>query len=510
MTVDLSVPQRQSALAILFLGLRIFRQLGVTQLAFLVLFIVRGPFAGALVIIPTVAILLLGALSALAWWRYTFQLVDGELVVVKGVIRMNRLTVPVHRIQSIAIDQTFFHRLTGLVKVTVDTAGSAAAEFAIDAISRDVAEELQRAAVTVSPAPSTTATARLSAGSIGLPPPSLTAAAPSTIAPPPPLLAPPQLAASSGDRVAFTHDARRLLITALTAWPLTGIIVLGPLFALGDEAIDQIVSRVPLLADLDTTTFRWWFVPVGATVFVLFSVVLNIVRVFLQDWQLTLRVTPTSLRRTSGLLSRTSTASSVARVQVISSGQNPLQQRAGLQVVGLSNIGEGDLSLPGCKDDQFAMVTRLAGSTPIEELGLTRRIHPAQIWLRVRNSLIQAAVIAGGGYIMVGWWSTLAFVLVPIVWLTQRRHVRNFRWALGTELATSRRVIDTATEQALLRKANSVQISQTIFERRRGLGRVHLKSAAGTVSVGMLPIAEAQAVRDTILHAAETDRRPWM
>ena len=151
--IDLTAPQRQSPLAIVFLGLRIFRSLGIAQLVILVLFIVRAPFDGPLIVLPFVIIVAFGGFSVLAWWRYTFQLVDGELVVTKGVVRVVRLNVPIERIQSIAIEQQLLHRLTGLVRVTVDTAGSREAEFSIDAIARPVAEELQRQAVTAVPAP---------------------------------------------------------------------------------------------------------------------------------------------------------------------------------------------------------------------------------------------------------------------------------------------------------------------------------------------------------------------
>ena len=71
----------------------------------------------------------------------------------RGVLRIDRLTVDVSRIQSIAIEQELLHRLTDLVKVVVDTAGSSQAEFTIDAISRPIAEELQRQATVVSTLP---------------------------------------------------------------------------------------------------------------------------------------------------------------------------------------------------------------------------------------------------------------------------------------------------------------------------------------------------------------------
>jgi putative membrane protein len=471
---DLSAPQRQSPLAIVFLGLRLFRSLGIAQLVIIVLFVVRAPFNGPSTVLPMVIILGFGGFSTLAWWRYTFQLVDGEVVVTKGVIRVVRLNVPIARIQSIAIEQQLLHRLTGLVRVTVDTAGTKDVEFAIDAIARPVAEELQRQAVTAVPAPMPVD------GTL-----------------PPPVLA--------EDRVVFAHDGRRLLLMALTMSPLTGLLVLGPLFALGGDFFDRVPEAGP-----DDVAFHWWWVPIGIAVFVVFSVALNIVRVFLRDWQLTLRSSPTGLRRTSGLLSRTSTASSVDRIQMVASAQNPLQRRAGLRSVGLATVGQGDLSLGGCDDVQFAAVATLAAVTPIDALQLDRRIHPAEIFLAVRNMSVFCLVVAGALFALIGWWSLLTLSAIPYVWVTKRVGVANFRWGLHDELASSSRVISSATEQALLHKTNTVHVTQSIFERRRRVAHVRLSTAAGVVAIGMIPIAEANAVRDTILHAVETDARPWI
>ena len=474
MMINLSVPQRQSPLAIVFLGLRILRSLGIAQIVIVVLFIMRAPFNGALSVLPFVIIVAFGGFSALAWWRYTFQVLDDELVVTKGIVRVVRLNVPIERIQSIAIEQQLLHRLTGLVKVAVDTAGSNEAEFSIDAVARPVAEELQRRAVTAVPTP-------VKIGS----------------ALPPPVLA--------EDRVVFTHDGRRLLAMALTMWPLTGLLVLGPLLAFGGDFF----NRLPDVG-LGDQPFRWWWVPVGIAGFIVFSVVLNIIRVFLQDWELSLRASATSLRRTSGLLSKTNTASSVDRIQMVTSAQNPLQRRARLRNIELATVGQRSLSVDGCDDAQFTTVLTLAAVTPIDELLLDRRIHPAAIWLAVRNATVVCALLTGALFWLIGWWSPLVLSSIPLVWATTRLNVANFRWGLGQQLASSSHVLSLRTEQALLHKTNAVTVTQSIFERRRGLGRVQLATASGAISIGMIPIEEAQAARDTILHAVETDTRPWI
>ena len=474
--IDLTTPQRQSPLAIVFLGLRILRSLGLAQLAIMVLFLFRAPLDGFLIALPFVAILLLGALSALAWWRYTFTLVDDELIVTKGVARVDRLTVPVDRIQSMAIDQQLLHRLTGLVQISIDTAGSSEAEFTIDAVARPVAEELQRKAITTQRTPN----------------PDHDSA---------------RTSEATDETIVFTHGPQRLLRAAVTAWPLAGLIVIGPILAFGEQFLDRIPGTIP---EVDESRFQWWWVPTGLAVFFAASVVLNIVRVFLQDWNLTLRANATSLRRTSGLFSRTSKASSVARVQVITSNQNPMQWMAGLRAVHLSTIGEGDLDLLGCDDDQWETILHLAQPERVADRGTEHRVSPAVIWLATRNTAVASTLGAVGAGLVVGWWSLLALVMVPLASILTRIEVRNYRWRLGSELATSSRVIDRSTELTLPRKANVVSVTQSIFERRRGLGSVVVSTAAGAIRVGMIPIEEARAVRDVVVFEVETDARPWM
>jgi putative membrane protein len=239
------------------------------------------------------------------------------------------------------------------------------------------------------------------------------------------------------------------------------------------------------------------------------SVALNIAQVFLGEWQLTLRATETSLRRTSGLLSRTSKASTVARVQVVSSTQNPLQRRAGIRQVQLSTIGDGDLILVGCDDKQLDTVRRLA-HVDRDLAPLARRIHPAQTYLVVRNALVVLVPVAFVGALFVNpFVAALPLLAVP-VWLVSRREVRTTRWGIGSELALTKQVVRTETRQTVLRKTNVVLVTQTIFQRRRSLAQVDVVTAAGTVSIGMLALEEAHALRDHILAAVETDRLSWM
>jgi len=484
--IELTEPRRQSPWAVVLLGVKAVGRLGIVQLSFIALFVVRGALDGRLLLVAVLAILALAAYSALAWWRYTFRLVDGELIVERGVVRTSRLTIGVDRIQSMAIEQELLHRLTGLVKVTVETAGSADAEFTIDAVARPVAEALQAEAVHDG---ATRNAARHGTDGRGS-------------------------GVAAVDRVVFRHTPRRLLVAALTMSPWAGLAVLFSLLAVTEQlagtAVDEAVVDESSIPEIDVSGLVWWSIVLVLVAAAVVVTVLNVVRVVLADWDLTLRTDGSSLRSTSGLISRRSHASSVDRVQVVHGRQTPVRRWVGLRDVRLSNAGAADLRLIGCSDDEVADTSELAGVAPIDGIELGRRVHPAQTWLHVRNTIVIAVVVAALGWFVVGWWSAVVVLVVPVVWWSSRRSVRLRRWSLDDQLAVSRRVVSRSTEQALFRKTNVVRVTQTLFERRRGLGRVHLVTAAGTVEIGMLPIAEARAARDVIVHAAETDRRAWM
>lgn len=481
--IDLAEPQRQSPFAIVFLGLKLLRRVGIVQLFIGVVFLWNTLLAGSLALLVIAAAVLFGAMGVLSWWRSTFQVAGGELVVHTGVLRSDRLSMPIERIQSLTIEQQLLHRMLGLVKVSVDSAGSESAELEISAVSRPVAEALERATVVVgATVPSSIET--------------------EIVAPGP---------AAVIDDVVIHHDRRRLVQAALSMWPVTGLLILAPLVAFGDGIVSRLTGgTVETATESATRSATWWWIPVGISAVIGVSIVTNVARVLLTDGDLTLRASAGRVQRTSGLLSRTSRSSSIARIQTVSGRQNLMQRRAGLHWITMSTIGEGDIGVLGCDDAQLAEVRRRVGmSTGLPGLG-DRRVDPAGAWLPVRNTLLTVGVFAVGGWFVVGWWSLLFLLAVPGRWALAHHEVRNVRWTVGDELAVQRHLFSAGFVEAPLFKANAVVVTQSIFERRRQLGRVHLVTAAGSVSVGMIPIAEAEALRDTILMAAVTDRRPWM
>lgn len=483
----------------LFLLLRTIRSVGIFQIVIAGGFVLSqspGFLVLAIVLLAAAAVLL--AIAALSWWRYTFQVAGGELRVKKGVVSQQALTVPLDRVQSVSIEQKFLHRLVGLVQVSLDTAGSSAAEFTIDAVDRDVAQALQAAAADHK---AQSEAAEVAAATVHDVPDLVTDA-----------LRPAQ---PIQDRIVVQHSASRLAKIAFTHTPLRGFAVLAPLFAFGDE----IAERSPFDFDgVDLEVGRWliWFIPLAIVAVLLTGLLLNIVQTLLRDWNLRITQTSAGLRREAGLFSTTSVASSLPRVQRIETAQGVLERIAGLQSLALHNIGDADMVVPGCTAEQVEDLRQLGLDGAQGVTTLDRRVSPMQVFKVTRNATVLCLALAIGLFFPLGWWSVLVLVIVPLVWLQSRRSTRLYRWGVGVDAIADRaEFAGWRKNESLLRKVNSVQVRQSLFERKRELATVTLEFAGGItsggqISIGMIPLTEANAVRDRILFVAETDTRAFM
>ncbi|MFK8023594.1 MAG: PH domain-containing protein [Ilumatobacter sp.] len=474
-------PKRQSPWAIAFLGWRIVRSIGGVQAAIALFFVfTRGIGSWLLIVLPVLAVAI-GIAAGLSWWRFTFQLVDDEFIVRSGVLRIDRLSVPIARVQSVSTQQDLLHRLVGVVRISLDTAGSEETEFRLDAVDRSIADEMQRAVGRVRPHQvdsSASGPAHIGAD---------TSTEPSA-------------------RTLLAHSPGRLAIAAVTSWPWAGLVVLAPLFA----ARDQVGDDLPV-PEVDLERAQWWWVAPGIGIVVTVAVVLNVVQLLLRNWNLRVEADDTNVRRSAGLVSKRRDARDASRVQVVSTAANPLQRAVGLSTVGLSVSGDGDLEVIGCDADEIARLSAAVDHETVTALAPARRIERAEIWLATRNTSLLAAVIAAATAVLFGWWALLAFAIVPVTWFRRWRHVRNFRWDVtDTELVAVGRIIDDWSEQSLLRSTNGVSVRRSFYERRRSLASVDVETAAGTITIGMLSIDEANAVRDHVLASVLLDDRPWM
>lgn len=89
------------------------------------------------------AILIIVAVAVLRYWCFRFRLDEDRILIRQGVFRKASLDLPLDRVQGINIERSLTDRVLGLVTVMVDTAGSGAVEARIPSVHAAFADQLR-------------------------------------------------------------------------------------------------------------------------------------------------------------------------------------------------------------------------------------------------------------------------------------------------------------------------------------------------------------------------------
>ena len=490
----------------MFIALKLLRNIGAVNVVLAVAFLGGAGRDLGLVLLLSVAVAALAGASVAAWWRFTFRVDGDELIVTRGVVSVQRLTIPLTRVQSVTIDQKLLHRLVGLVQVSVDTAGSSGVEFEIQAVRRDVAEALRsRADATRSTVPGvddrTGDRGRRTAAAV--PEPDGRG-----------VDGPRRSATTSTPTEIVAHRSPAELLRAGLARPdLRSLFVVAPVILLADDVLpDEVVSRT-----VDVVSGGGVAVDVAVAVGLgLVGIVVFVLAGVVRDWDLTVEREGTVLRRSSGLLDVTATSLSAGRVQRLRVRQNPIERRWGISRVELDSVGDEARGVPGADDGEVGRWRSIVLDSD-RPVALDRSVSRSIVLYRVRNRvllLLPLAVVAVGGPRPWTAWLTVVGVMglaIPVVGLREWWRWRNLRWSVtATRLGERHGIVDTVTTEFLLTKIQTVEITSTRFERRRGLATLRVVTAGGRTTIPFVDERLARTTRDSLVSVVESSPRSFM
>ncbi|ENH96635.1 hypothetical protein J416_09669 [Gracilibacillus halophilus YIM-C55.5] len=119
----MSKPKRLHPLSMLFTVIQTIRQMIVSLLPPFIIAI--GDRSWLILGVATSLFLVLIVIyQVLSWFRYTYQVEDDQIRIEQGILIRKRRTISKHRIQSIDLSQSVIHRIFGLTKVQIETAGN--------------------------------------------------------------------------------------------------------------------------------------------------------------------------------------------------------------------------------------------------------------------------------------------------------------------------------------------------------------------------------------------------
>ena len=493
--------RRTSPVAVLFFLGRAFRKLlssfanMAASVAGILVLVKQHP----LLAVAAVVVVVLGfvAVAILRYWHFQFMIDDDRILVRQGVLKKTQLDLRFERIQGINTEQSFLYRLLGLVTVRFDTAGSGGHEGVLPAVPpgfvATLRERIDRERHT-GDAPRSTAPADLS-------------------------------------EIVVRLGSAEVAYIGLTDPQALRFALLGAAFASAfgqafEEALPVVQSAAAQLAGFGlfgaaTTVLGGLVVLVG--LFLAGSVVVALLR--FHDFQL--RREGTAFRSGSGLITRKEVvveSPKIQQLQVVQGLRMRWIERFRLQALSAGNIS-GDTSA-GAAD---RLVVPLLDGSGVEEIrrrvmaseGKGLRLLPeSRAFAAVSAYSIWPPVLwcgllpAVAGTVVLGlafgtWGIGCLAWLLPVALVSWQRWRRRGYLHDDDGMVVRSGFLGYRLDAFLFRKAQNVSITQSPLQRRKGLARLRVHLACGSVSIPYIDHATARRLRDYILFEVESSRLPW-
>jgi putative membrane protein len=490
-------PSRQSPVALLLILTQLIRRV-IRQLwpiLLILLFNRQGNFFTRLGIFAAILTGFSAITSIITYFRYYFYLTERELIIEKGVFRRVRVTVPLDRIQTVTFQQGPIQQFFNVVGVEIDTAGSKGSEFSIRALQVDQAQAFRQYLIDQD---------ILSDAAEG------NAATVSDKGMTEELLVHLSIADLFKVGVSQNHIRTAGIILAL------GFSVLDDLEqALGQSFFEYVPGWLGI--DSPSSFFAILTAVIGLLIIAFFgTLILTAIRYF------NLRFTKThkGFKMVSGLITRKEQAATLNKIQYLRWSTSPLKRAFGLFTLRLLQIHSGGaneqrtLRIPGCK--QLALQAVRAAYFPEEEkmTWTSHSISPLyqrrrMLYFGILPVLLLLGLSALDGQLE--WQQAGLITWLPIAYFWNRQAFRNWKIEISPAgIRTGSGVLIRQFELLQWYKIQGVEISQSIYQRRKKVADLLLLTAAGRIRLPYLPLPLAHSLRNFILFSVESSDREWL
>ena len=496
-----------------------------------------------------VGILAIIAAGVLQYWFFRFRIEEDRIHIHQGVVRKTALDLPFDRVQGINIERSLIDRILGLVTVSLDTAGSATAEGQLPSVTSELADDLRgriRASRPAKAADDVGATDVQATASDGV---TRETSAPAKS------LGQVLLKLSAGDIVRIGFANRNLVVAAA----FLGIF--GQSLHFAAERLGPIVDSAGE-AFLGAGTLIQVLVVIG---FVLAGLAIVLLGAFLRYHGFTLWREGTAYRTRAGLLTQREVVVETRKIQQLTLSHNLIlrlfrrHRLRALPAALLPNQGADTPGLPIAEVLEVPLLkgpeaedlrTRLFGRegralsllprsptfkrvSPHYIRALTLRIsfmsvliatpflagmlqsnagtNLADAVLGLPGTNFLSPLLADGvvGPVALGlflWWLASIPVAALIAWVRWRR-----QGYLHDDdgLASRSGFLGRKVDAFLFRKAQSVGVTQSPLQTRKGLATLNVRLACGQIAVPYIDLGVATRLRDYMLYRVESSRRRW-
>ncbi len=497
-SVDFSQPQRQSLPGILVMFANSLQKTVRALWPMLLIWLVRFESLNKLVFFGSIAgvVILLGVISYLQYLFFTFHIDEenNEFVIQKGVLNKTRITIQLHKIQQVNINQSLIQRLVGVHKLEIDTAGSDKKEASISAISHELATILKERLIHHSQLETTVNSEKV-----------VEEASPTSFI---------KIGLPSLIKIGFTSN----YIKSFALIFLFFTTILENLQQLNSEVIDE--DKVTNY--LDTLPIITSFLVIVGF-FIGLVLVVNLVRTILKYFDFTIQKSKQAIILSYGLLSTKNTLLNPNKVQKIKVTQNYFQKKLDVTTIGIhqassdaEKVKEKDqIEVPGCtENERDAILKLLLGQLP--QKGTT--YLPNWRKLAVNTFFFLLVPIAITLFLnhkteFVTWtewfiYSSIFFVFAGVMlWFS----FKNYKLFVSEDFIIKQNGawdIDTTIIEPY--KIQAIETQQFFWQKTTNIGSVTLSTAGGTVSFTTGNYTEIKQLVNYWLYEVETWEKNWM
>ncbi len=490
---------RTSPFAILFFLGRIVRQIAnnawqtlAPLFAFLIAY--KGDLATKLTLGGIAFVVIIATASILSYLFFRYQIREDSILIRQGVIKKKQLDIKFERIQGINIKQNPVYRALGLVTISFDTAGSAASEGNLPAVTREFANALRERI-------GNKTTEQVTDDSV----------------------------ATASAEVLLKLDWRDMIRIGLAdRRALFVFVLIGPLLEqMGDEIKQFIESTV------ENAAFGAFHLGVGTGVLIVVGIIVVLVSIlaavsiaiaFLRYHNFELFLDGRTLRSHGGLLTRHEHSMDLEKIQTLRLQQGILQSRlrrfkmtARQAISGGRTHARKMFEIPVVTAIQAGELrTRLLapeGGTLTQDPRSDQFTAISPYYMRSRIlfiGAIPAIILTAALWANAGAVSLVALIWLPIVSLASWRNWKRAGYLHDDhEIVRRSGLLGYRTAGLLFRKVQRVTISQSRYQRRKDLASLQLHMASGSVRVPYIDHTKATQLRDYILYKVESSQQAW-
>lgn len=500
MKFDFSIPQRQSKLGILVLFVFTLQKIIRLSIAMIVVFAMdMDKFYSKLIWLGIAIFSLSVFVTFIRYYYFTFQIDynSKELIIEKGFLRKSKISIQLHKIQQINLNQNLLHKVFKLYEINVDTAGSGKKEVEIKAVSSFIANQLKDTIERLNE------TETINISNIE-----------KTV----------QATENKTIKISFFT----LIKTGITS---RYVETFGWLFLVVNTLWEN-NNYINLEDKFDTTGVQEYInfnsiivsVLIGLIVIFLLIIVINLVRTIVRYFDFSITRTKHSLLLTYGLITTRNTIISPIKVQLIKISQNYFQEKLDIHNLRVEQASSEEnskekkkdrIEVPGCSE---AVKNQILDFIYTKEITNPEVYFPSirKFWIRFIFMVVVpiAIILTLNTFTHFIIWEKLylltsLYLIVGI--LSTWRLYKNYKLMVTPEFIMVQSGfwdIDMAIIEPY--KIQAITTNQFFWQKRLNIGSVNLYTAGGTISFTTGFYDQITNLSNTWLYQVETSPKKWM